>query len=231
MKIAALIPARAGSKGLADKNIQRIGGMTLIEIAIAHARMITNEVHVSSDSDEYLRIAYEDKAEIIVRPSEFAEDMTPTIDVVKHAAEFIDAEYIAIFQPTHPFRMMRGIYAELPAFLDSGNPSGCSYRRTDEHIYRRYKQRPDSVLQPVNRVWGPRPRRQDRTEDYYIDTGEFFILRNNSRLRLALDIVHGDEYTGPHIFPGCLICDIHTQEDLDMANRLWKHEYIGGIDA
>ena len=233
MKIAALIPARSGSKGLEDKNMQTVGGMTLINIAVWHASMISKlrDVYVSSDSERYIEHSEDIGASPIMRPAKLAEDMTPTIEVVKHAAPFIDADYIAIFQPTHPFRMMQGIIADLPAFLDSGNRSGCSYRQTDEHIYRRYKARSEAPLLPVNRAWGMRPRRQDRTHDFYIDSGEFFIMRNGSYLETALDIVHGDEQTSPHVFPGCLICDIHDQADLDLANRLWKPEFLGGVDA
>lgn len=231
MKTAALIPARSGSDGLKDKNVQKVGGFTLIEIAIKHARMLTNDVHVSSDSDLYLEHAAERGVNPIKRPDEISDSMAPIIDVVRHARRYIHADYIAIFQPTHPFRMMRGILDEMPAFIESGNLSGCAYRRTDEHIYRRYRSRPGSVLQPVNRAWGPRPRRQDRTHDFFIDTGEFFIVRNSDFLKSAQDQVHGDERISPHVFPGCLVCDIHDFHDLEFANRIWKPVFINGIDS
>lgn len=231
MKVAALIPARSGSKGVKDKNMQLVGGMTLIEIAVMHAKMIASDVYVSSDSGDYLAHSVNCGASPIKRPAEIADDMTPTIDVLRHAAGFIDADYIAILQPTHPFRMMNGILKELPAFFESGNISGCSYRRTDEHIYRRYRNRPAVPLKPVNRDWGMRPRRQDRIHDFFIDTGEFFIISNGRHIETAHDIVYGDEQTSPHIFPGCLVCDIHSLTDLELANRLWKPEHVRGVDA
>lgn len=54
MKILAVIPARAGSKGIPNKNIRIVGGHPLIYYAIRNAiqsEMIT-DVIVSTDSSE-----------------------------------------------------------------------------------------------------------------------------------------------------------------------------------
>lgn len=59
MKILAVIPARAGSKGIPNKNIRIIGGHPLIYYSIKNAlksKMIT-DVIVSTDSPEVKIIA------------------------------------------------------------------------------------------------------------------------------------------------------------------------------
>ena len=57
--LSAIILARSGSKGILNKNIQEIHGTKLLEFSIKAAiqsKSITN-VYVSSDSEEYLKIA------------------------------------------------------------------------------------------------------------------------------------------------------------------------------
>jgi len=54
----ALIPARGGSKGLLNKNLQKIGEESLVERIINKVidSGIFNEIVLSSDSDEILKI-------------------------------------------------------------------------------------------------------------------------------------------------------------------------------
>ena len=58
MSKIALIPARGGSKGLLNKNLQKIGEESLVERIINKVidSGIFNEIVLSSDSDEILKI-------------------------------------------------------------------------------------------------------------------------------------------------------------------------------
>ena len=53
-KVFALIPARGGSKGIPRKNLSRIGGKTLIELAINSALgcSVIDAVFISTDDPE-----------------------------------------------------------------------------------------------------------------------------------------------------------------------------------
>ena len=57
MKVIGVIPARGGSKGILNKNLQRVGGHTLIERTIEYALMsnLLDAVVLSSDSDLILK--------------------------------------------------------------------------------------------------------------------------------------------------------------------------------
>ena len=59
MKILAIIPARAGSRGIPNKNIRIIGGYPLIHYSINNAMSskYINEVVVTTDSPEVKIIA------------------------------------------------------------------------------------------------------------------------------------------------------------------------------
>ena len=66
MKNIAIIPARSGSKGLKDKNIRMLNGKPLLAYTIQAAldSGCFDTVMVSTDSEEYARIAEEYGAEV-----------------------------------------------------------------------------------------------------------------------------------------------------------------------
>ncbi|MDX1707152.1 MAG: acylneuraminate cytidylyltransferase family protein, partial [Desulfobacterales bacterium] len=73
--IVGLIPARAGSKRVPDKNIRRLGGHPVIAYTIAAALEsgIFTDVIVSTDSEEYAKVARHYGAEVpFLRPPELA---------------------------------------------------------------------------------------------------------------------------------------------------------------
>ena len=85
--IVALIPARAGSKRVADKNIRPLAGHPLIAYTISSAlqSQIFSAVIVSTDSQLYGDIAGHYGAEVPhLRPSELAGDLSPDIEWVEY---------------------------------------------------------------------------------------------------------------------------------------------------
>ncbi|MGB6280128.1 MAG: acylneuraminate cytidylyltransferase family protein, partial [Syntrophobacteria bacterium] len=80
--IVALIPARAGSKRVPDKNIRPLAGHPLIAYTISSAlqSQVFSAVIVSTDSQRYGDIAGHYGAEVPhLRPSELAGDLSPDI--------------------------------------------------------------------------------------------------------------------------------------------------------
>ena len=59
MDIISFIPARSGSKSVPDKNIKMLGGKPLIAWTIEKSLKLGLRTIVSSDSEEYLKIARE----------------------------------------------------------------------------------------------------------------------------------------------------------------------------
>ena len=111
--VLAIIPARAGSKGLPRKNIKTICGKPLIawSIQAGLASQYVDKVVVTTDSDEIAMIANEYGADTpFIRPAELASDLAATYDVVKHAIDFYSKElnfyfdYIVLLEPTSPLR-------------------------------------------------------------------------------------------------------------------------------
>ena len=108
-KVVALIPARAGSKGIPKKNIKLIGGFPLIAYSIVASKLSQNinEVIVSTDSKEIVKIAKKFNANVpFIRPSNLSDDMTGTSKVIAHAIQEVDRdnriEYVCCVYPTTP---------------------------------------------------------------------------------------------------------------------------------
>lgn len=87
-KVLCVIPARAGSKGLPNKNLLEIGGMPLIAYPIKYAlsSRFVSRIIVSTDSSEIARVAIAHGAEVpFMRPQEIAGDFATTESVLTHA--------------------------------------------------------------------------------------------------------------------------------------------------
>jgi len=111
--IVALIPARAGSKRVSDKNIRPLAGHPVIAYTIAAALQseIFAAVIVSTDSPRYAEIARYYGAEVpFLRPAEFAGDLSPDIEWVEYTLERLrnagrSYDCFSILRPTSPFRL------------------------------------------------------------------------------------------------------------------------------
>ena len=111
--IVALIPARAGSKRIPDKNIRQLAGHPLIAYTISAAlkSKIFSAVIVSTDSKPYADIAKYYGAEVPhLRPSELAGDLSPDIEWVEYTLGRLrengrDYDCFSILRPTSPFRL------------------------------------------------------------------------------------------------------------------------------
>lgn len=86
-RIYAVVPARAGSKGVKGKNIKDFLGKPLIGWAIQNAlkSKYISRVFVSTDSPEYRQIALEQGAEVpFLRPAEIAHDTATDYQLFDH---------------------------------------------------------------------------------------------------------------------------------------------------
>jgi CMP-N,N'-diacetyllegionaminic acid synthase len=109
----ALIPARAGSKRIANKNIRKLAGHPLMAYTIRSAvdSTVFSDVVVSTDSQEYAEIAQYYGATVpFLRPKEFAGDLSPDIEWVTHTLSRMkeagkDFDCFSILRPTSPFRL------------------------------------------------------------------------------------------------------------------------------
>ncbi len=117
-KILAIIPARAGSKRIPNKNIRNFLGKPLIAYTIEQARKspIIDRVIVDTDSKKIAKIAKKYGAEApFLRPSELATATAKAVDAILHLLNRLKKEenyqpdYVMILQTTSPLRELRDI--------------------------------------------------------------------------------------------------------------------------
>jgi N-acylneuraminate cytidylyltransferase len=122
--IVALIPARAGSKRVPEKNIRPLAGHPLIAYTISSAlqSQVFSAVIVSTDSQLYGDIAGHYGAEVPhLRPPELAGDLSPDIEWVEYTLSLLqengrDYDCFSILRPTSPFRLPQTIQKAWRAF-------------------------------------------------------------------------------------------------------------------
>ena len=113
LKILAIIPARGGSKAIPRKNIIKVAGKPLLHYttnAAIESKFI-NRIILSTDDDKIARLGKQLGVEVpFIRPSKFAQDNTPTTEVIKHTLDFLknnedySPDLIILLQPTSPLR-------------------------------------------------------------------------------------------------------------------------------
>lgn len=115
-----LIPARSGSKRIIAKNVRPLAGVPLLAYAVCSAldSRCFEKVVVSTDSPGYADIATLYGADVIMRPEEYATDVSPDIDWVEHALKKLPGyDVFAILRPTSPFRKAETIQRAMAEFL------------------------------------------------------------------------------------------------------------------
>jgi CMP-N-acetylneuraminic acid synthetase len=116
MKIYALIPARAGSKGVVNKNTRCLGDKPLIAYSIEAALEVSeiDRVIVTTDSESIAAIGSDYGAEVpFLRPAALAQDMSSDRGYIEHALNWFrdnekrEPDLIVVLRPTTPIRDSR----------------------------------------------------------------------------------------------------------------------------
>ena len=146
LEILALIPARGGSKGIPRKNLVKVGGKPLIAYSIEQAigsQYITRTI-VSTDDTEIAEVARRFGAEVpFRRPSEFAKDLSPDLDVFRHALQWLRdregyiCELVVHLRPTGPVRRVELIDKAIETMLN--HPEADSLRSVSWPVQTPYK--------------------------------------------------------------------------------------------
>jgi CMP-N,N'-diacetyllegionaminic acid synthase len=228
MSRLAVIPARAGSKGLPGKHLRRIGGEPMIvhTIRAALAAHSVDRVVVSTNDPAVARAARRAGAEVpFRRPEELASDDAPTAPVIAHAVAWAEREgmrvdVVVTLQPTSPLRDAGQIDAAVQ-LLD-----GASVRSAASVVSLGV---PGSV---VGSVTGGRftpaqhvqdPRRQVADEAARL-TGGIYVTRRDLLAEGRLL----DDSPAALLVDAASAIDVDTEADLRAARLAWRRRQRGG---
>ena len=216
MKIA-VIPARGGSKRIPRKNIKLFDGNPMISYAINAAinSNLFEHVVVSTDDDEIAQIARECGAETpFIRPSELANDTTPTVPVVAHAIGACieigwSPEYVCCIYPGVPLVQVADLEGALRC-LKECNAEACYPVAEFPSSPQRALKRTDKGIMEFVYPQFKMTRTQDLEQAYY-DAGQFYWRKTSAWL--GQNNTDGIGY----IIPSWRVIDIDTPEDWKRA--------------
>jgi CMP-N-acetylneuraminic acid synthetase len=118
MFLTAVIFARGGSKGLKNKNLLKIGNVSLLGHSITQAKKmgIFNRIFVSTDNKKIALEATKYGAEVpFLRPKSLAKDNSPEIYSWRHFINFIkknlklSPDYVVSLPATSPLRSINDV--------------------------------------------------------------------------------------------------------------------------
>lgn len=208
-KILALIPARAGSKGLPGKNVRLLHGKPLLAwpIAAAKASRYVDRVVVSTDSAEFAEIARAHGADVpVLRPTELAADTSPSSAAVIHMLDHLGAkdevfDYLLLLEPTSPLTEGSDIDVALETLHNNrldGDALVSVAELVTSHPAFAVKRGAEGRIEPYAAVDFTRlPRRQDIDPLYALD-GSLYISAVD-RFRETLSFCH--DRTLSHLMP------------------------------
>jgi N-acylneuraminate cytidylyltransferase len=151
--ILAVIPARGGSKGLIRKNLCDLAGKPLIAWTIEETKksQYIDRCILSSEDIEIINVAKLYGCEVpFVRPNQFAQDDSTSIEVILHAISKINNyDYVVLLQPTSPLRSVEDIDKCIEKIVETNAPSCVSVTIPDKSPYWMYTLEQNSKMIPL----------------------------------------------------------------------------------
>lgn len=186
------INVRAGSKGVPGKNLRPVVGIPLFGHSVrqAVASGLFDEVVVSSDSEEILRLAPEFGATgVVVRPPELATDTAGKVPAIAHSVRSTEERVGATFDvcvdldATSPLRFVDDIRRAVEMFEASDAESlitGAEARRNP--YFNLVEERPDGTVAVSKKPATDVLRRQDAPRSFDMN-GSIYVWRRESLMR------------------------------------------------
>lgn len=181
--LVIVIPARRGSKGLKDKNLQIVGGWSLLEWAsraVDAAGLGSARVILSTEDEEIAAHGRDLGLEVpFLRPTALASDSATARDVVLDLLDRIEADgpspaVVLLLLPTQPFRRPEHLRQILSYLEDADTDAAVTVSclpRASGHLYELEDDGRLSAVGPTEN----KTRRQDLKPVYLPDGGAYAI--------------------------------------------------------
>lgn len=229
--VIALIPARSGSKRVADKNIRPLAGHPVIAYTIAAAKRsgVFSAIVVSTDSEEYAEVARNYGAEVpFLRPTEISGDVSPDIEWVEFTLKRLkemgrEYDCFSILRPTSPFRLPETIQRAWKEFLaEEGVDSLRAVEKCREHpgkmwVIRGRRMTPLLPISPAELPWHSTP---------YQALPEVYAQNASLEIAYSRAVFEGRTIAGEVVMPfltqGYEGFDVNRPYDWQLAEELVK---------
>lgn len=243
--VLAIVPARAGSKGLQNKNVRLFCGQPLLTWPL-QALKKTPEVDtilLSTDSEKYRQIGLSLGVQApFLRPASLSTDAATSVDVLLHAISYYESigkvyDYVVMLEPTSPLTESFDVSKGLKTINDkSGNVDAIVGvgQVLDQHPNFLLEIGTDGLMKPFDGKEGfLAQRRQEISKLYFLD-GSLYVSDITS-LKNKKTFYHTRTFA--MVMENYKNIEIDTEEDFIMAEALAssknvrKFKRTGGKDG
>lgn len=220
MQALAVILARGGSTRIPRKNLQKLGGQSLVAWAAGAAKACPtiNTIVVSTDDPEIAQECSRFGCAWVKRPPEIAGEHATIEQAVKHALETTEAQtglkydYVVSLQAAVPVRPAGAIETLLHSVANSNARGGVTVVRRSPWIW-------GAEHGTASTWWNPSqyPRSQDIRRDHFEEI-------NSIQVTPRAEALSGRRWGSPLVLlelPRWADIDIDVQSDLDHARAMW----------
>jgi CMP-N-acetylneuraminic acid synthetase len=227
LKYLLIIPARAGSKGIINKNVTKINNKPLIEYTIASAlaaqkKLKDCKVIVSTDSNKIKNISLKCGASVpFLRDKSISKDMSKSSEYVNHAIKFYEdigeiPENIIILQPTSPLRTDKDIIASINLYENKNGETLISAYK-ENYLNEKGTYRMRNIYGVPNNIFHNSGGRRQEDEDVVVRNGAIYIV-NVSFFKKTKKIISDKPLI--YLMKKSQSINIDTYEDLFLAKKL-----------
>lgn len=222
--IVCLIPARAGSKRIKNKNIVKINNKPMIYWTIKNAKKskIFDAVNVSTDSKKISNISIKSGAEIpFIRPKKYSSDKSSDEDVINHYLDYAKKKNIPIktlcyLYPTSILLDYKIIRKSYKKFIKENNRNLLSISSYSAPIEIAMEIKGKSLIKYLN-INNAKKRTQEMKK-YYHDAGQFYWY-------LVKDYkIFKDKTFNYFYLDRKISIDVDTKEDLELLKVLYRNK-------
>lgn len=243
VEVVAIIPARAGQQSIEYKNLQKLGGKTLLAWAVdvAFAAEKVDAVIVSTEDERTAEEAKKLGALVAPRPAEYSQPTSGDAGFYHHAVTWMEEEfgwkpeYLVNLRPTSPLRFPQDVDAMIEHIQRTDADGLKSVIPAPLHPYKMWQIDSDPAIGSSGKLipvfdnefrqqHGPDQPRQKVQEKFpvFFQDGQVDITRRKFILRpecLEFDNVWGGNLHG-------YILDPRTSTDLDEPNDFIRAERL-----
>ena len=223
MSILAIIPARKGSKQLPKKNLAKLGGKSLVEIAINVAKDVKqiDNILVSSDCEEILKIAKKKKVLTSLRPKKLASDNSLIIETILYEYERLknqlNIDIIVLLEVTSPMRNSIHIEKCINMLIKKKLDSVATFRESDIHPHKTWQIKNNDIPKTFLKNSNPWTPRQELSRAYQL-SGVAYVFKPDGIKKKSNSLLFGKQ--GGVIIDKKYSIDIDDNIDLELAKIL-----------
>lgn len=214
-KLVAVIPVRAGSQRVKDKNVKPFAGKSLLEHKLDIVKNLpVEDIIVNTDSEEAIEIAKKAGVSFHRREPYYASSKCSNSEFHHYLAKVTDSKDILIAQVTAPLITKESYLKAIDAFYENDCDSLMSVKVLKEFIW--YKNK------PLNYSLENTPNSQDLPE-YIVPTFGLVIVKRESMLEAR-------SYIGKKPFFYKVsqeeAIDIDTELDFEFAEFMYQRIFV-----